>query len=97
MFLDARRRKKKISVSPSVLESVLDVDRLETLSNSAGGLVGGEDALASRGNLLGYLNEFGFELLFGVSLHLVVLLIIKCKRSTSSDVRYPHYLTVSPQ
>jgi hypothetical protein len=40
------------------------------------------------------LNEFGFELLFRVSLHLVVLLIIKCKRSTLSDVRYPQYLPI---
>ena len=71
MFFKSWGGEEEFSVVASVVVVVLDVDAVEPLADGAGGLVGGEDALASGGDLLGCLDEFFLEV-SGCVLHFAI-------------------------
>ena len=51
-----------IPVGSCIFHIVLDVDVLEAFADGSGGLVSGQDALASHADPLGSLNQFLFEM-----------------------------------
>ena len=71
VLLDVWGGEEKLSVSLSVGMVVLNVDALESLSNSSGRLIGGEDTLAWGANFLACFHELLFEGSTGVSVHMI--------------------------
>lgn len=65
VLLDSWSDEKKLTVGTSVGFSVLDLNLIETLSNSSSALVSGEDALASGRDFAGSFDEFVLEGEFG--------------------------------
>ena len=61
VLLNSLSGKEELTVGTSVGLSVLNLDAVESLSNSSSGLVGGEDTLSSGADFTGSLNKLGLE------------------------------------
>jgi len=65
VLLDSWSDEKKLTVGTSVVFSVLNLNLIETLTNSSSALVSSEDTLASGRDLAGSFDEFVLERKFG--------------------------------